>query len=401
VRQYFTLLRMPGAANFVIAGFVARLPIAMRSIGCVLMVSLLTDSYALAGVVAGVLILAQAAAAPLAARLADRRRQSTVLMITLPVNALATVTLAVLCTSSAPRWAMFAAAAISGASALPVGSLVRARWTALASDGQLSGAFALEGVLDELIYITGPMLVTALAVSTHPAAGTLGALILYLSGGVALALQWRTEPPQLLRDEVREKSRLGSAGIYFLLVTYLFTGVFFGSYDVALIAFAGEHDAVGIAGLLLSLLAVSSLVSGLLYGTFNWRIAPERRLLLSTFALAVGTVPLAFSRSITLTALLTLSAGVAVSPILISAHSVLERLVPHTSLTEGFAWLSSAITLGMAVGSAAGGALADTGGSITTLMLSIGSAALAFAAAALGLRPMARQQRSPIPALEY
>jgi len=96
VRTYWTLLRLPGAAGFAGAGFVARLPIAMRSVGCVLMVSALTGSFTLAGAVAGVLTLSQAAIAPIVGRLVDQRGQYRIIMTALPVNILGTVALALL-----------------------------------------------------------------------------------------------------------------------------------------------------------------------------------------------------------------------------------------------------------------------------------------------------------------
>jgi hypothetical protein len=50
-------------------------------------------------------------------------------------------------------------AALSGAAALQVGSLVRARWSALVGGSpSLEAAFALESTLDELIFVLGPAL---------------------------------------------------------------------------------------------------------------------------------------------------------------------------------------------------------------------------------------------------
>jgi len=393
VRTYLMLLRLPGAAGFVTAGFVARLPIAMRSVGCILMVSALTGSFALAGAVAAVLVLAQAAVAPAVGRLVDRDGQAKVIWVAIGINTLGTVALAVLAVH-APVWTLFPAAVVAGVSALPIGSLARARWSAVAAGSPLlSSAYALEGVLDEVIYIAGPILVTALAVGVSPVAGVLGALVLYVLGGAFLAAQRGTEP---VIHELRQdggKGSIGSSGLFILLFVYLVAGVFFGSFDVALIAFAKENGAYGSAGLLLGLLATGSLCSGLVFGIVNWRVGPERRLLFATMGLAVGTIPLIFADSVLVMAGLTVIAGLAVSPILITANSLVEVLVPRRSLTEGFAWLSSAITLGMALGSAAGGGLVDVGGSAAALLLGVSSAAVAFLTTLAGLGPLGR--RSP------
>lgn len=396
MRTYWTLLRLPGAAGFVTAGFLARLPIAMRSVGCILMISALTGSFALAGAVAAALTLPQAAVAPAVGRLVDRRGQFSIIRLALAANVLGTAGLVLLAGYQAPHWTLFPAAVLAGVSALPMGSLSRARWSsAAAGSPHLSSAYALESVLDEVIYITGPMLVTALAVAVAPVAGLLGALALYVAGAAGLAVQRSTEPPTHEHHSRKSDGRgsIRSAGLFVLLFVYLMTGTFFGSFDVALIAFAKEHDAIGFAGVLLALLAVGSLCSGLAFGVVTWRIGYERRLLFATLGLAVGTIPLAFVDSILVMAVLTVAAGLAVSPILISANSLVEVMVPRRSLTEGFAWLSCSVTLGMALGSAAGGALADLGGSLAALLLGICCAATGFLATLAGLRPLSH--RSP------
>ncbi|MGH3427920.1 MAG: MFS transporter, partial [Mycobacteriales bacterium] len=349
--------------------------------------SALTGSFALAGAVAGTLTLSQATVAPAIGRLVDRRGQSSVIRFTLVINVLGTIGLILLAGYQAPLWTLFPAAVLAGVSTLPVGSLVRARWSSVAAgSSHLSSAYALESVLDEVIYVTGPMLVTALAVAVSPVAGLLGALALYVAGGAGLSVQRRTEPPT--QEDGTRIGTIRSPGLFVLLVVYLVTGVFFGSFDIALIAFAKEHGAISAAGVLLALLAVGSLCAGMVFGVVRWQVAPERRLLFATLGLAVGAAPLAVADSVLVMAALTVVAGLAVSPLLISANSLVEVIVPRRSLTEGFAWLSGSITLGMALGSAVGGGLVDLGGSIAARLLAVGCAAVGFLTTLAGLKPM-------------
>jgi hypothetical protein len=69
LKTYRSLLSIPHARAFVLAGFVARLSISMRALGAVLMVSELTGSYGLAGAVAAAALLGEAVAAPRLGRL--------------------------------------------------------------------------------------------------------------------------------------------------------------------------------------------------------------------------------------------------------------------------------------------------------------------------------------------
>lgn len=379
----------------------ARLPNAMRSVGCILMVSALTGSFALAGAVAASLTLSQAVVAPAIGRLVNRRGQASVIWFTLMINVLGTVGLVLLAGCQAPLWTLFPASVLAGVSVLPMGSLARSRWSSVAAGSpDLSSAYALESVLDEVSYVAGPILVTALVMGVSPVAGLLGALALYVAGGAGLAVQRRTEPATHADNTHNDNGTIRSLGLFILLFTCLVTGVFFGSFDVALIAFTKEHGAIGSVGVLLASLAVGSLCAGVAFGAVTWQVRPERRLLFATLGLAVGATGLVFADSVPVVAALAVVAGLAVSPIFISASSLVQVMVPGRSLTEGFAWLSSSVMLGVALGSAAGGGLVDLGGSTAALLLGVGCAAVGFLATLAGLGPMSVAVRpAPGPAL--
>jgi hypothetical protein len=282
LKTYRLLLSLPHARAFVLAGFVARLSISMRALGSVLMVSELTGSYGLAGAVAAAALLGEAVAAPRLGRLVDRYGQRRVLLMSLAVHSAGTIALVLSAQLSAPTWMLFATAALSGAAALPVGSLVRARWSALVgSSPPLEAAFALESTLDELIFVLGPVLVTALALGVAPGAGLLGALVLTTVGSLALALQRRTEPaPAGVRDR-SETPAIGTPGLRVLVATFVAAGVIFGTLDVAMVAFAGQVGSPAAAGTLLALIAAGSLLAGLGYGSRSWRWPLDKRFVAS------------------------------------------------------------------------------------------------------------------------
>ncbi|UGY94834.1 MFS transporter [Streptomyces gobiensis] len=403
MRTYGPLFRLPGARAFVVAGFVGRFPMSMRSLGCLLMISLLTGSYALAGGVTAALTLAQAVAAPVLGRAADRHGQRTVIPVTLTAHGCGMAALIVLATQGRPAWALVGAAVLAGGSALPLGSLVRTRWTALVGGTpQLSAAFALESVLDEAIFVLGPVLVTALAVGLFPAAGLAGALLLTAMGSLGLAAARRTEPPRSrTMERGRREALLRTRGVATLLTVHAALGVFLGAVDVGIVAFATERGSAGAAGVLLALVAVGSLAAGLVYGGVrSWRFALPERFLLLAIALCLLSVPLVFARTIPVMALSAVLAGMAVSPMLISGNALVESLARRTKLTEGFSWLSSAVTVGMAAGTAAAGFLVDAGSSRSALVCAVLSAAVAAIAAAAGRRRL-RVAAQPQPPMSW
>ena len=391
LKTYRSLLSIPYARAFVLAGFVARLSISMRALGSVLMVSQLTGSYGLAGAVAAAALLGEAVAAPRLGRLVDRYGQRRALLMSLAVHAAGTLALVLSAQLSAPNWVLFATAALSGAAALQVGSLVRARWSALVGGSPaLEAAFALESTLDELIFVLGPVLVTALALGVAPGAGLLGALVLTSVGSLALALQRRTEPvPADVRDQ-SETPAISTPGLRVLVTTFVAAGAIFGTLDVAMVAFAGQVGSPAAAGALLALVAAGSLLAGLTYGTRSWRWPLDKRFVASVVVLWAGTLPLVFAPSVALMAPAAVLAGVAIAPTLIAGFTLVQNLVPSRALTEGLNWTITALGVGAAVGAWTAGLIADSVGGSIAFLVAVVAGGIAVIVAACGrgsLRP--------------
>jgi MFS family permease len=385
LESYRSLLSIPHARAFVLAGFVARLSISMRALGAVLMVSELTGSYGLAGAVAATALLGESVAAPRLGRLVDRYGQRRALLVCLAVHSAGTLALVISAQLSAPSWMLLATAALSGAAALQVGSLVRARWSALVGGSSaLESAFALESTLDELIFVLGPVLVTALALKVAPGAGLLGALVLTVVGSLALALQGRTEPTPAGMRNRSAGSAIGTPGLRVLVATFVAAGAIFGTLDVAMVAFAGQVGSPGAAGPLLALVALGSLSVGLAYGARSWRWPLDKRFAASVVVLWGCTVPLALAPSVALMAPAATLAGVAIAPTLIAGFTLVQKLVASGELTEGLNWTITALGVGAAVGAWTAGLIADSAGGQSAFLVAVVAGGAAVIVAACG-----------------
>lgn len=385
---YAALLRIPGVRGFSAAGFVGRLPIAMVNIGTVLLVQDRRGSYALAGLVTAASPLGSALMSPQVSRLVDRYGQGRVLPLQLAASMAGLVALVLLAGTTAPAVLLVAAAALSGGMFPQVGSCVRARWNAVLTrtgrDAEVPQAYAWESVVDEVVFVVGPLLVVACA-ALDPALGLLVAALLASAGTLTFAAQGSTQPPVHL-TAVGSRSALTFAGMPALVLSSACVGAVFGSIEVAMVAFAGDRGAASAAGWLLALLAVGSAVSGLVYGARHWPSPLPRRYLLALLMLAVGCVPLLLAPSVPLMAPAALLAGLAISPTIIASFGLVDQLVPPAGRTEGFTWVTSGIGLGMAAGSAAAGVLADGPGARVAFAVSVagglGAAVVALRAGA-------------------
>jgi MFS family permease len=392
---YRRLFAIPGARGFVAAGLVGRLPIAMLGIGTVLLVQSATGSYGLAGAVAASAAIAGSLSAPTVGRWIDRLGQARVLMPSLVVHASGLAGLLGAAVRHTPAWTLFVAAAVTGAGMPPVSSCVRARWATVAPDAaRLHAAYSLESVLDEVIFVVGPVLVTLLAATVSPVFALASTLVFSGTGVSAFAAQRATEPAPSGRPVKggpnRRRSAIRLPGLRVVATAFVGLGAVFGGLEVSMVAFANEHGSRGLAGPLLAVLSGASLVAGLAYGARTWRAPLHRRFVTALLVLAVGTVPLVLAGNVAMMVVAAAVGGLAVSPALISGYGLVERLVPARALTEGLTWVSTSVGVGIAVGSSAAGRLVDLGGFRWGFGVCVTAAALAAAVGLTGRRVLAR-----------
>ncbi|MER5568953.1 MFS transporter [Streptomyces goshikiensis] len=364
----------------------------MRSVGCLLLISASTGSMAEAGTVAAAMLIAQGVASPVLGRLADRLGQRRVLLTACLAHAVGMTALLVSIVLEAPLWLMTVAAVAAGCTSVSFTSFMRARWAAMVDQGLLRAAYAMESMLDDTIFLVGPLLVTVAASAVHPAAGLVACLVLTTVGSIAVALHRRSEPASGPAPGRGAERALGVPGVWILMFAYAGMGFQFGAVDVTMIAFAREASAPGLAGVFISLIAVGSLIAGLVYGSTDWRLSQARLLPVTTGLLTLGVVPLAFVRSPLLMCFLAVVAGIAISPALIAGSTLLESLAPKTALSEAFSWLTSCGALGIASGTAVGGQLADLGSSAWAAWAGVGGGAVALVLSLAGQSALRRSR---------
>lgn len=398
LRTYRDLLSTPGGLRFSLAAFVARLPIAMWGLGIVLLVVGQTGRYAVAGAVSATFALVNALAAPLIARLIDRLGQARVLVPCVAVHVVLLTAFIWAVTADAATWTWFATAAGSAVFAPSIGSLVRARWGYVLGPGRiLQTAYSYESVVDELIFVLGPLLVTVLATQITAQAGLVTAAALVSVGTVALVLHRESEPPAAPAHEEAGRSALLAAGMPVLCVAMFFVGGVFGAVEISAVAFADEHGRQELAGPLLACYAGGSMISGLLFGARHWQAPLPRRVLVGAAVMTATVSVLPLVGSFPVLAPCLFLAGVGIAPTLISGMSLAERLVPSSQLTEGLTWSTTGLVVGFSLATALAGHIVDASGASTAFTVAIGFGVTAVAISAVGYRHLLVHVR-PVPA---
>lgn len=361
---YRRVLSLPGALAFSLTGLVARLPISMVSLGIVMLISLTGGSYGYAGTVSAANILAAAVFSPWQGRLADRFGQHRVLPVSITVFGIAIAGLIAVVELGAPTPVPHILSAVAGAGLPQIGSCVRARWANLLSGTrELQTAYALEAVVDEAVFMTGPIIVTLLATAVDPLAGLGSAAVFGVLGTYAFAAQRRTQPPVLTTSSGdRPGTPIGWQTLLPVCLAAVCLGTLFGSNEVVTFAFARSHGRAGATGLLLAIWALGSLLAGLLTGMVDWKASPVQRFRRGMIGLAVVMLPLLIAGNLVVLGLLLFLAGFAISPTLVASVSYIESVVPAARLTEGISWLTTGLAVGIAPGAAIAGHVIDSFG---------------------------------------
>ena len=373
---------------------VARLPLAMFSIGLLVHAQHLTGSFAAAGLVTAAYAVALGVGGPLLGRVVDRRGQTLVLLASASASAVLLGAIALLPVETG-LGVLLALAAGIGFATPPVGACVRT----LLSDPR---AFAVEASAVELTWVFGPPLALGVGALFSTGAALAGAGAVLVSGTLAFAAHpgsraWRPAP------KASHGSSLRSPGMRTLTLVMLAVGVVFGAVEIGVAASGEALGSAAAAGPLLGIWGAGSLLGGLLAaraagrngrpdgalsggdderGTARRRAlaAPARAVAapLAAPARALRSIPrlpalligltaghlalaLAASNVFALAALLFL-AGAAIAPTYATVYALVERAAPAGTVTEAFAWLATAVAVGAAGGAAAAGSLAEHAG---------------------------------------
>ncbi|WP_327681325.1 MFS transporter [Kitasatospora sp. NBC_00458] len=391
--SYRQIFAAPGSLAFSSTGFIARLPISMTGIGIVTMLSELRGSFGVAGLVSATMAVSAAVLGPQVSRLVDRHGQRRILLPATAVTVAAAIGLLLCARLGAPTWTLFVFAA--GIGVMPsAGAMVRARWAHLYRDQapRLHTAYSFEAVVDEVCFIVGPILAVTLATSVFPEAGVLLAGIFLTVGVVLFAAQRSTEPPVHPSAGHTGTPVILNRGLQVLIMTFVATGAIFGSVEVVTVAYAKAQGHTAVSSVILALWALGSCLAGVVFGTLKLTGSMAGRFLGGVVFMAVSMVPLLLvAESVSGVGGLVavggalLIAGIAISPTLITAMALVERLVPAAKLTEGMTWTTTGLALGVAVGSSAGGWVVDAAGAAAGYWVPLTAGAFGVVAALAGL----------------
>jgi MFS family permease len=378
------LLARPHVRAVAATSLVARLPKGMLPLATVLMLHQSTGSYAIAGSAVALTALGDAASAPAQGRLADRFGRSRVLIPAAAAHVAAVAAMLVLVRDRAPAAAVAACACLAGIGLPPVSGSIKAAWPELAGQDALPAAYALESLLQQLVFLSGPLLVTAATMAAGPAAALICSAVLTAAGTLTFAATAaRAVPVPRVMPTPRAVSARGAdprrrgggawrlPAVRILACGTMLQGLVFGALPVGIAAVTATAGLPDLAGILLA-----ALTAGGVAGAFGpvTTDGQRRYVRLSAGLAVVLGAAAALSVKPSAGSVLGIAAALAVAglfvtPIAAASYVLTQQSAPPATRTEAFTWLSTGQAVGSAAGAAVAGLLASTIGAAGALAL--------------------------------
>ena len=362
--NYKSIFAIAGAIRFSLAGFVARMHLSMDRLALLFIVVHETGSYGLAGLMVATASLVITVAQPYWARAADIYGQGRVLYLNTILRFISFAIFIALVQFNFPIWTWFIAIIIAETNTINSGSLVRRRWIQILPDPKLkTTAYSFEALVDEIIFVFGPLLATALSTYISPVSGLIASMIFVVIGQPALAKLKETEPI-ITKNRSRKSSPniLKRKSAQAIILPIFFVGGYFGSVGILVVAFSNNAGKPGLSGLLLAIWALGSGFAALLNGIVGTHISHAKIFTYSLFFMFLMSLGFLMANSILILAIILFINGLGISPVLVHAYATMESEVSEEELTEAMTWVTTGTPTGGAIGSALAGQIIDNFG---------------------------------------
>ena len=355
MKRYKELFSFPQVISLGIAAFPARVAYGMIGLGIFFKAEQSTDSFAIAGFAIGLNSLAGALTAGIRGSVMDRWGQKWPLRILVPGYNIIILTLNQMETARS----ILIAAFILGITAPPINLSVRPLWKDIVPATYLRTAYAFDSAMMSSTSVVGPVIVTALALSSRPYLALDVTAALMLIGGIALALT------SVSRNWIPEKkvkgqeSLLQNRAMQLLMFEGCFIGFGWGVFDVAVPAFATQENVPHRVAWIFAAFGIATVIGGLLGGLVSKKLAPLAAMRRAYLLWTIACLPIAFTYPDWTMALVGASIGFLGGALQVFYFEVLEAVRPKGSQTSSLGWLWSVEGSFMAVGAAIGGVVSE------------------------------------------
>ena len=347
---------MHGVQKLIISSLPARLAYGMILLGIFFKVEQSTDSITLAGLSVGLNGLASSVTAGIRSGFIDKYGLTLPLRYFVPAYS----AMIVVFNYTHGRTALVVIAFILGLTSPPINLAVRPLWKIVVPVSSQRSSFAIDTAVMSTTAVIGPVLVTTLALSSHPIIALNVCAASMLLGGIALALlkvtkDWRPE------EKISGAQHLLKLpAIRVLIAEGVFIGLAYGIFETGVPAFTTIEGVAERTGLIFAVMAIFNIFGSLLAGLISKKISSLRAFRRTYLFWVIVCSPLVLTNPdwtlLTITALLGLAGGMQ----MVFYWEIVEAVRPIGAATSAMGWLWTFEGTAAAFGASISGYISET-----------------------------------------
>ncbi|MFZ4117225.1 MAG: MFS transporter [Rhodoluna sp.] len=388
MRTYAELFKTPGVAAVLFAQLLARFPFGMQTIAFAIHLEHIYGNYTVAGLAIAASTVGAALSAPILGRLVAVYGIKVVVITCALVSPMGFLLLgfAPLTEGQAVLTAL-----VLGLFVPPIQPAARAVYpTLVKTESVRNNLFSVDAILQEVIWIVGPVLTTILIATTNTVVPLVVMVFVQVIGGLWFALLPEVQGAPIPRSKKKMGSVLRSKFVrVMIIVNLLFVGSF-SALEIGAVAAVGKAG----AGFVLAMLSVGSIVGALAFGH---RARSPLALTKQLGVVLIGDILIFVNADdpIWLGVCLFIS-GIGVALAFATMSAIIAKSIPLDDTPEVYGWIGSGQNVGYGFGAAIAGVLVDHVSNEASFAFATGldGVAMLVALAAVAITPSLLNSRS-------
>ena len=381
MRTYIDLFRTHGVAAVVWSQLLARFAFGMQTITFAIHLQNKYQNYTVAGLAIGASTLGGALAGPVLGRWMAVVGIKPVVVVT---SFLASICFLLVGFAPVSEPLVIGISLVLGMVLPPIQPAARTVYpTLVTSEAQRNTLYSVDAILQEVIWILGPVLATVMIATTNTLVPIVAMAAVQLIGGLWFGLLKQVKDAPIPRSKKRLGSVLRSRLVRVLIIINLLFVGSFSALEIGAVAAVGQAE----AGFVIAMLSIGSVVGGLAFGH---RARSPLALSKQLAVVLIGDLLIFFNATdpIWLSICLFIS-GIGVATAFATMGAVIGKSVKLDESTEVYGWIGSGQNIGYGAGAAVAGLVVDRLNSTTSFGVAAGLdlVALLVALAAVSITP--------------
>ena len=291
------------------------------------------------------------------------------------------MTLLIAFTPISPSFAV-AFAFVLGLGTAPIQAASRAVYATLVDESKRNSLFSIDAILQEVIWIIGPVLATVLIATSNTIVPLVFMAALQLGGGFWFGTMHEVHNAPIPRSKRKLGGVLRQPIVQLSIVqNLLFVGAF-SALEVGIVAHVGQAN----AGFVISALSIGSIFGGLAFGNSArtpWALSKQLAVVLFGDALLFLNLDSNIWLGVGM-----FVAGIGVAPVFSTMSAIIANKVRLDDTTEVYGWISTGQNIGYGGCATVAGLLIDHVSSVATFGFAFALDALCLVLAILTVKMM-------------